>query len=122
MIVASCDTYDFIDITNQCDAEVVFTQGLDTIPDFPSINQTDYYLSQSINKGEATRLSKTGNNAWRRYIDESERKRISIFVYETDSLKKYGNIDSLKLRKLYKRLEYGSGDLEKMNYQISICY
>jgi len=119
--IVSCDTYDFIDLINECDAEIACDYSLDTTPIFPSVNHTDYYISNSIEKGKSNRFTKSGSNGWKRFIDESPRKRLSIFIYQTDSIRKYESIDSLKFKGLYNRIDYSVSDLEKLGYEIHIC-
>lgn len=118
----SCETYDFIDIVNECNSEIVCDYSLDSLPDYPSINHTDFYLSRSIGKNQVQILTKFGEDAWEECINGDDRKQLSIFAYQTDSLRKYGSIDSLKKYMIYKRLEYTVADLERLDYKLNICY
>jgi hypothetical protein len=120
--LVSCETFDFIDIVNKCDEEIVCDYSLDSIPAIPSAGHTGFYLTHSMKKNKSQRFTEYGSNGWVRFIEGSTRKQLSIFIYQTDSIRKYGSIDSLIVRKLYKRVDYSVDDLKELNYEVHICY
>jgi len=71
VLVSGCDTYDFVNIRNRCATEVVCTYSLVTIPNYPSLNKTEFYIKHSMNKDEVDGFIKSGTNSWKRYIVES---------------------------------------------------
>lgn len=121
LLLLSCERFDFIDLTNECNTEIVCDYNYDTIPVLNSKLSKEFYLSNSIKKGETQRLSQFGENGWSEYIEGGTNNKLSIFIFETDSLRKYGSIDSLVKRKLYNRKDFSISDIRRNENKLSIC-
>lgn len=120
MMLASCETYDFIDVINECETEVVVDYGLDTIPHFEN-GTREYYLTQGISNGETERFTQQGVNGWERYMKENNRNSIFIYIYRLQDIQEHENIDSLITKNLYEKMEITIIELEQNDYDIYIC-
>ena len=88
-------------------------------------NNVAYYLSgQSATPPDSSRIIyKTGGkDAWRNYIKEGKAKRLYLYIFETDTLKKYQNMYSMSYlvsqRKFRKILDYSVNELEQNHWKI----
>jgi hypothetical protein len=50
----------------------------------------------------------------------SKNKKLNLFIYNVDTLRKYQFIDTLINRKMYKRLEYSERQLEELKWVIVV--
>ena len=89
-------------------------------------NNVAYYTSDwNIIKPDSSNdiVKLGGKDAWHNYIDKNKTRKLFIYVFETDSLKKYDGIysmeDIVNKHKYLKLLCYSESDLNKINWQIT---
>lgn len=121
VFLASC-AYDRGDkrlkIINQTKDEITLDWHSDRIPEYPSVNHTDVYIRNRVLIGDSLNLPESDAN-WPRFVQKSINKKLNLFVYNIDSLRKYG-IDTLNIRKMYRRVEYSEKDLDELNWRVVI--
>ncbi len=122
ILISSCDVHDErLKVVNLLTAEITLSPQLDTVPQFPSINKTEYYLSDTLYPEDTARLIQEGmEDAWPFFISESVNDKLNLFVYNVDTLKKYQSIDTLIRRKLYTRYSRSKNELEKSDWIVII--
>lgn len=119
--VCSCDYYDHrLEIVNKGESEIVVETYLDEIPDFPSVNKTEFYLSHGVAPDDSVTLTKVGKNGWPFLIQRSKNKKLNLVIYSIDSLRKYQSIDTLIKKRIYKRSEFSEDELEKMGWSVTL--
>jgi len=123
VLFSSC-VYDPIDkrllVVNHQTNDIVIYWNSDTIPEFPSVNHTEVYLTNyGIRSNDSLWVPEDGAN-WPKYLDSAINKRLNLFVYNVDTIKKYNNIDTINIKKRYQRLEYSKQQLEKLNWRIVV--
>lgn len=112
---------DRLKIVNKTNYEFSLNYNLkDTIPEYPSVNHTEYYSENLVNVGDTVSVSEEQWKTWPSVIGNSRTKKLNLFIYSNDSLKKYKEIDILIKRKIYKRLEYSVSELEKKNWTVVV--
>jgi len=108
-----------LETINKTDHEIVVYWDSDTIPEYPSVNETEVYLRCKISRGDT--LSQPEDDAnWPMYVRNSLNKKLNLFVYNVDTLMAYNSIDTLNARKMYKRLEYAEQELDQLNWRVVI--
>jgi hypothetical protein len=64
-----------------------------------------------------------GKDAWHNYIAKNETRKLFIYIFSTDTLKKYGGFfsmaDIISQHKYLKLLTYSEKDLNKISWQIT---
>jgi hypothetical protein len=119
--VCSCDYYDHrLEIVNKGGSEIVVETYLDEMPDFPSVNKTEFYLSHGVAPDDSVTLTKVGKNGWPFLIQRSKNKKLNLVIYSIDSLRKYQSIDTLIKKRIYKRSEFSEDELEKMGWSVKL--
>lgn len=85
----------------------------------PDSNRIFWYLSNQILPNKTQRVSLLGSkNMWVKEIENSKTKKISIFIFNVDTLKKHKDMDFILKRHLYEKFEYSISDLEKIDWTI----
>lgn len=118
----SCRVIDArLKLTNGLSYDIVAEGFSDTIPDVKETYSTNYYLINIAKPKQVVILGKEGKSrAWDKVIERSKNNKLNVCVFSADSLKKYGDLDSLIRKKLYKRFEYSMEDLEKNDWEIIV--
>lgn len=118
----SCDVHDDrLKVMNHSIEEITLSTGLDTVPGYPSVNKSEYYLRTSLSPLDSRRLLKEGRSkAWSFFISESKNDKLNLFVYNIDTLRKYQSIDTLIKNRLYRRYSFTEKELEKSDWEIVI--
>ncbi|MBB5646545.1 hypothetical protein [Pedobacter cryoconitis] len=109
-----------IEVVNHTDHNINILWNIDTVPEYPSINHTEYYYSNVLLVNDTLDAMENGASGWKRFLLNSKNKKVNFFVFSADSLKAHNSIDDLILKRLYKRLEYSEEDLIKSNWQVVI--
>lgn len=109
-----------IEVVNHTDHNINVLWSIDTVPEYPSINHTEYYYSNVLLVNDTLDAMENGANGWKRFLLNSKNKKVNFFVFSADSLKARNSIDDLILKRLYKRLEYSEEDLIKSNWRVVI--
>jgi len=122
-ILLSC-TYDPQDkrllVANHTNSDIAIYWNSDTIPKYPSTNDTEVYLTDYGIKSQDSLWVPENNANWPKYVENSDNKKLNLFIYSVDSIKKYKSIDTINSRGIYKRLEYSLDDLSKLNWRVVI--
>ena len=119
LLLCACDHYDRrLEIINNSNSEVAVEIYSDTLPDFPSVTKTEFYLSHGVLPEDTSKLTKMGKNGWPFAIARSSNKKLNLVIYNIDSLRKYRSIDTLIRRNIYKRHEFSEHELEKDGWRI----
>lgn len=120
-LLLGCDYYDKrLEVQNNTSHEIAVETFLDSIPTLYELNRTEYYLQNSINPNETERLIQMGSTkGWIFRIEKSNNNRLNLFVFQIDSLKKYG-IDSLIAMGIYDRYMFSETELDKKNWKVVI--
>lgn len=77
-----------LEIVNLSGVSISIDDGQGPTPEYPSLNQTEYFLRDTIAVDEKKSLIQT-NLDWSKYIKKSKNKRLNLFIYNLDTLKKY---------------------------------
>ncbi|MFM7858438.1 MAG: hypothetical protein ACKO96_42590 [Flammeovirgaceae bacterium] len=121
LLLGGCDYYDQrLEIVNKVGSEVAVETYLDTSPDFPSVNKTEFYLSHSVAPNDSVTLTRVGKNGWPFLIQRSKNKKLNLVIYSIDSLRKYQSIDTLIKKGIYKKSEFSEDELEKMGWSVTL--
>ena len=119
------NNYDML-LINKSDKEISLLYSNDVLPELDE-NQVAYYLSdQSVTKPDSSRIifKPGGKSAWHDYIEKREAKRLYLYVFETDTLRKYNNgltmHDLVEHHKFISTLSYTEDELKKNKWKIII--
>jgi hypothetical protein len=115
-----CDYNDGrLQVKNSGYIDIAVEFSKDTVP--IGNNLVEYFISQAIAPGKTERFLMPGNNiAWSNYIQISKNKKLNVFVYDLDTLKKYQNMDSIRHKKLYiKRIKISEEELNQKNWIVT---
>lgn len=117
--LANCDYSDNrLMFINNWNKPISIEYSNDTIPNGEEF--VEYYLGNSINPGMTKTLYKRGSSqAWIEYIKQSKDLRLTIFVYDLDTLKKYKNMQLINKNKKYiDRISLTLDELNKLDWKI----
>ena len=124
LFLSSCiyESFDSrLKVVNQTNGDFSLNYNIsDTVPEYPSANHTEYYLEHITNNGDTMLVPENSWKSWPQVIENSKKKKLSLFIYSLDSIKKYKEIDTLISRKIYKRMEYSKDQLEKFNWIVVV--
>src|ERR1700761_3780653 len=124
--VCICGCYDIkvnhqLSLTNKSNKEISILYSND-VNLGPNENNVAFYLSdQSATMPDSSReiIRLGGKDSWHNYIGEGRAKKLFLYVFETDTLKKYNNIYSMyelvNRHKFLKILAYSENSLNKIN-------
>lgn len=89
-------------------------------------NNVAFYIAEAniIQPNSTFNIVIPGNeNAWHEYIQEGSTKKLHLYVFETDTLRKYQNTSMTELariNKYYKLFTYSEKELDKLKWNIKI--
>lgn len=92
--------------------------------DLTGNNVAAYIADWMIVKSDSTEyIAKPGGkNIWHNYIANGKNKKLYVYLFDTDTLKKYNGIysmeDIVNQHKYLKLLSYSESDLNKINWQV----
>lgn len=119
VLLNACDYYDNrLRVINHTNGDITVETYSDTVPEFPSINKTAFYLSKIAAPEDTLNITEIGTNGWPFAIARSKNKRLNLIVYSVDSLRKYQSIDTLINRHIYDRYEFSENELNDKNWTI----
>lgn len=120
LLMTSCRQFDTrLKIVNNSLENLNVDWGIDTIPTYPSINNTEFYLSNPILPYDTLRAVEDAQDGWERYLKNSKSGKLNLFIYRTDTIKKYG-INRVLTNKMYKRIILSKDKLEKLGWVVII--
>jgi hypothetical protein len=114
-----------LSLTNKSDKKVsiLYSNLVDKIL---TENNVAYYISDwNVIKPDSTYdiVKLGGKDAWHNFIEKSKTKKLLIYVFESDTLKKYDGVYSMEdivgYHKYLKLLLYSEKDLDKIDWQIT---
>ncbi|MGE5473168.1 MAG: hypothetical protein ACM3UU_02985 [Ignavibacteriales bacterium] len=84
------------------------------------VNHIEYYLSNFIEPDKEINESIVGGkNEWDNFICSSTNKKLNIFFFNLDTLKKYNDFNIIISNKMYQHYEFTKQELEQLNWQIT---
>lgn len=121
-IATSCDYYDSrLKIINKDNSAICVETFLDTLPDYPSANQPEAYLSHIILPNDTSEQTIPGSSGeWIREVNRSKNKKLNVFIYQADSVRRYHNMDSLNQKRRFKRLSFTLDELNADNWTVVV--
>lgn len=121
LFLNGCDYYDRrLEIVNRSKNEIAVENYLDTVPNFPSLGKTEFYLEHRILLGGSAKLTAIGKNGWPFSIIKSKNKKLNLVVYNVDSLRKYQSIDTLIKKQIYTRYEFSEDEMKDKKWKVVI--
>jgi hypothetical protein len=122
LLWSSCDYYDNrLRIKNNSNADIAVETYLDSIPTIEESNSSAYYLREIVKKQGTSSLTMPGSTqAWIFFIERSKNKKLNICVFNKDTIIKYGVIDSLINKNLYKKYIISKSYLDSTQWVVQI--
>ena len=121
LLLTGCDYYDSrLSIINESCSAICVETYKDTIPEDSNTNQLAFYLSHGISPGDTSRQTIPGKNAWIVEIETNKNRKLNLFVYQTDTVRKYRNMALLNKKRLFQRISLTQEQLERNNWLIKI--
>ena len=122
VVATSCDYHDSrLKIINKNNSAICVETFLDTLPDYPSLNKPEYYLSNIILPNDTAEQTIPGSpDEWTREVDRSKNKKLNLFIYQADSVRTYYNMDSLNQKKRFKRVFFTLDELRAANWNVVV--
>ncbi|MBK7854927.1 MAG: hypothetical protein IPJ79_08515 [Bacteroidetes bacterium] len=122
LFCTSCDYYDNrLSIINNSNADIAVETYLDSIPTIEESNSSAYYLREIVKKQGTSSLTMPGSTqAWIFFIERSKNKKLNICVFNKDTIIKYGEIDSLINKNLYKKYIISKSYLDSTQWIVQI--
>ncbi len=119
-IMQNC-VYDYFDsrmiIENDSDKPIAYAFSVDTLDRLHS--EITYYRSTLLYPKDYRREIIPGKNAWESYINGGNSKKLTVLFYDSVTLYKYSNMDTINKNKEYlKRIELSIGMLDSLNWHI----
>ncbi len=114
-----------LSITNKSDAKVSILYS-NRVNKQLTENNIAYYISdenviQPDSTYDITILGR--NNPWHQYINEGKTKKLFLYVFNVDSLKKFEGVysmdDLINQKKYLKVIKYSEEELNKINWKIT---
>jgi hypothetical protein len=115
IILAGCDvTWDSsIKIQNKSKRNIIYETSQDSV--LKAINKVEFYLERSI-KPDSIERAVVFNWTWDEYIDSSFNKKLNIYFFDVDTLKKYMDMNYIITNKLFiQKKEFSMIEIKKNN-------
>ncbi|MCX6304073.1 MAG: hypothetical protein NT040_03805 [Bacteroidetes bacterium] len=120
-IAFSCttDSWDSsLQIRNRSKRTIIYVTTTDTA--ITRFNTAEYYLGKPI-PADSVKRATLFNNDWNHYIDVSYNKKLNIYFFDADTIKKYMNMDYIVGNNLFiKKMEITKTELEKRKFIINV--
>ncbi|WP_157541213.1 hypothetical protein [Hymenobacter aerophilus] len=94
---------DRLRVINKTNASIVVETYQDTVPNYANTNNKEYYLERCIAPNDSTRLFRPTKEGWPQFVEHANQKQLNLVMYSCDTLEKYSSIDTLIIRKIYRR-------------------
>jgi hypothetical protein len=116
-----CDYYDFrLVVINKLEHPISVQDFRNLYPHTEDFNSVDYYIQTEILPNARENLMKSGRNAWRESVGNNSNKNLNLFVFNTDTLRKYNSIGYLLENQLYTVYSFSLEELEDMKWEVKI--
>jgi hypothetical protein len=122
MLYSSCDYTSLIEIHNSSKQQISVLHSNSIKPSTP--NNVDYYIADwvVIDPDSTNAVQIFGKNAWHRYINQGPDKKLFLFIFSVDTLKRYKGIYSMNqlssMHKYLKVLNYSEQELIKQKWAV----
>jgi hypothetical protein len=122
--IISCDPVSSrLKIQNNSEIAIWAVYGTDTLCPSESTNSIQYFLDNQVLPKDVRSLKIIGGkNDWEYYIDRCINKKLNVFVFPIDTIKKYGYSLSTKELKFIKRYSYSKNELDSIEWLIVFNY
>jgi hypothetical protein len=121
LILTGCDYSDSkLMIKNHSKKTIAIQPFEDTIINSSILNKVPYYETIRIYPKDSTYQFLPGKDAWKWETRNSKNKKLNIFVFDLDTLRKYNDMEFIRLNKMYKRYEFTEKELNNSNWIIDI--
>jgi len=106
-------------IKNSSDKPIFVEFNNDTTS--PEMERVEFYLSRAIQAGDTQTFYKRGiSKAWSYFIQTGNNKKLYIYLYDLDTVKKYSDMDFINKNRLYlNRFEFTEEELNQKNWTIT---
>lgn len=121
LLTTSCDYVDNrLNIKNNSENRISVEVCQDSTLTINDVNHIEYYLSNFIEPDKEINESIVGGkNEWDNFICSSTNKKLNIFFFNLDTLKKYNDFNIIISNKMYQHYEFTKQELEQLNWQIT---
>jgi hypothetical protein len=119
LVLISCDyTNHKLILINQSSQPISYRESSDTI--LTTKNLAEYYLRIQIQPNDSVRAPILGKNGWDSLVVHSVNRKLNLFVFQVDTIKKYRDMQYVISKRLYRRYEYSLDYLNKHNWRVVI--
>lgn len=117
LTTTACDRIDNrLKIKNESLKTIVMVPSLDSI--IKSYSHVDYYYLHQV-KPQMTESHDCGLDKWDFYILRSYNKKLNLYFFDVDTLKKYSDMDKIVKNKLWiRQMSISKEELEKNNWVV----
>lgn len=116
-----CDYYDHrLVVINKSEHPISAEDFRNLYPRAEDFNSADYYIETEILPNAKGNLMKSGRNAWQASVESNSNKKLNLFVFNTDTLRKYNDMDYVLDNKLYSVYSFTLEELENMNWEVTV--
>ncbi|WP_155832814.1 hypothetical protein [Hymenobacter swuensis] len=120
-ILVSCEYWDSrLTIINKTGRKIATETYTDTVPEYPSVNQREFYMRQAFAPYSSTTMMKEGKEGWPNYLKSSKNSKLNLVIFDFEDVDKCKSIDSLITHKKYRIITVNEADLIKNNWQVVI--
>ena len=115
-----------LSLTNKTGREISFLYSNNAKSNSPDNNVAFYASNENVIKPDSTKdIIILGNgDAWHNYIDAGSSKKLSLYIFETDTLYNYNGTTPISnlvnKNKYFKLLTYSEKELDKNNWHITV--
>jgi hypothetical protein len=120
-ILTRCDYSDSkLMIKNHSKKTIAIQPFEDTIINSSILSKVPYYETIRFYPNDSAYQFLPGKDAWKWETRNSKNKKLNIFVFDLDTLRKYNDMEFIRLNKMYKRYELTEKELNNSNWIIDI--
>jgi len=121
LLLMSCDYSDSkLMIKNHSKKTIAIQSNIDTILNSAYLGKVPYYETIKITPNDSAYQFLPGKDAWKWEARNSKNKKLNIFIFDLDTLRKYNDMEFIRINKKYKRYEFTEEELNKCNWTIKI--
>ena len=121
MALSSCEYFDFrLTITNKTRRKIATEVYNDTVPDYPSVNHSEFYLRQAFAPDSSVEMMQWGKTGWPDYLKTSKNGKLNLVIFDFEDLVKSKSIDSIIAHKKYRMITVSRSELFINNWHVVI--
>ncbi|WP_125932407.1 hypothetical protein [Hymenobacter glacialis] len=119
--LSGCDYYDSrLRIINESSSAICIESYKDTIPKDHKTNHPEFYLGHQILPGDTSAQTIPGKDAWIIEIQTNRNRRLNLFIYKIDTVRKYHDMALINKKRLFKQISLTQEQLEINNWTVKI--